>query len=140
MSAGTGIAHSEFNASQNEPCHFLQIWIVPSRRGAAPSYEQRSIDPDSVLNKLTRIAAPEPRQNEIGLLQDVQIWAARFDREEEAIHALEAGRRGWVQVAKGEVAVCGTHLKSGDAAAISDVEQIRIRTLAPAEVLLFDLP
>jgi redox-sensitive bicupin YhaK (pirin superfamily) len=139
MSAGTGIMHSEFNASYEEPCRFLQIWILPSRRAASPSYEQRAIDPASILNKLARIAAPEPRQNEIRLLQDAQIWAAHFDREEEAIHVVDAGRRAWMQVAKGEVTVCGTHLKSGDGAALTDVEQVRIRTPGPAEILLFDL-
>jgi len=139
MSAGTGIAHSEFNASQEQSCRFLQIWILPSRRAASPSYEQRAIDPESILNKLARIAAPEPRQNEISLLQDAQIWTVQFDREEEAIHVLDAGRRAWVQVTKGEVTVCGTRLKGGDGAALTDVGQVRIRALGPAEVLLFDL-
>jgi redox-sensitive bicupin YhaK (pirin superfamily) len=139
MSAGAGIEHSEFNASPGETCHFLQIWIIPSRRGVPPSYEQRAIDPESMLNKLARLAASEPRQNEIRLLQDAQIWAARFDREEEAIHTLEGGRRAWMQAVRGEISVCGTRLEQGDGAALTDLEQVRIRAPGPAEILLFDL-
>ena len=139
MSAGTGISHSEFNASRESPCHFLQIWIVPSKRGIAPSYEQKALDPDSMFNKFSRIAAPEPRETEVRLVQDAEIWAGRFDREEEAIHHLPAGRRAWIQVAKGEAAVCGEALKQGDGAAVTDVDQIRIRTHGGAEILLFDL-
>lgn len=139
MSAGAGIEHSEFNASRENPCHFLQIWILPSRRGLAPSYEQKALDPDSMTNKLARIAAPEPRETEVRLAQDAEIWAARFDREEEAIHLLAQGRRAWVQIARGEATVSRRPLKQGDAAAITDVDQIRIHTGGPAEILLFDM-
>ena len=139
MSAGTGITHSEFNASRDDRCHFLQIWIMPSQRGIAPSYEQKALDPDSMTNKLARIAAPEPRETEVRLVQDAEIWAARFDREEEAIHPLAQGRRAWVQMARGEAAVCSHPLRHGDAAAITDVDHIRIRTSGAAELLLFDL-
>lgn len=139
MSAGTGISHSEFNASRDEHCHFLQIWIVPSDRGAAPSYEQKAIDPDAMSNKLVRIAACEPRACEVRVAQDAEIWAARFDCEEEAIHPLQSGRRAWVHVAKGEASVNGELLKAGDSAGITDQEQVRIRAEGPAELLLFDL-
>lgn len=139
MSAGSGIVHSEFNASRERPCHFLQIWIVPSVRGIAPSYEQKTLDPDSTANKFARIAAPDPRETEVRLMQDAEIWAARFDREDEAIHPLAQGRRSWVQVARGEAAVCGHPLQQGDAAAITDVDNIRIRAGGPAELLLFDM-
>ncbi len=139
MSAGTGIVHSEFNASREEPCHFLQIWIVPSARGIAPSYQQTSIRPESMLNKLVRVAASAPLATEVRLLQDAEIWAAYFDREDEAIHPLAPGRRAWVQVAKGAVSVSGEDLQAGDGAALTDVDQVRIRAEGPAEVLLFDL-
>ncbi|HEY4113402.1 MAG TPA: pirin family protein [Rhizomicrobium sp.] len=139
MSAGTGIVHSEFNASREEHCHLLQIWIMPSDQGAVPSYEQKAIDPQSVANKLARIAAPEPRCNEVRLLQDAEIWAAKFDREEEAIYTLQPGRRAWIQVAKGAVTVGGEELGAGDAAAITDQDQIRIQARGPAEILLFDM-
>jgi len=139
MSAGTGIVHSEFNASREQPCHFLQIWIVPSERGIVPSYEQKTLDRESMANKFVRIAAPEPRETEVRLVQDAEIWAARFDREEEAIHPLQQGRRAWIQVARGEAAICSHPLAQGDAAAITDVDHIRIRTTGAAELLLFDM-
>jgi hypothetical protein len=140
MSAGHGIEHSEFNASPSEPCHFLQIWILPSQRGVTPSYEQKMLDVETMANKLVRIAAPDPRESEVRLLQDAEIWAARFDREEEAIHPLAPGRRAWVHVAKGDgISVSGERLSNGDSAAITDVREIQIRARGPAEVLLFDL-
>lgn len=139
MSAGTGIVHAEFNASPDEPCHLLQIWIVPSARGIEPSYEQKSIDPGTICNKLARIAAPEPRANEVRLMQDAEIWAAKFDHEEEAIHTLSPGRRAWIQVANGQIVLGGDVLVQGDAAGITDQDQIRIRTRGAAEILLFDM-
>lgn len=139
MSAGTGIVHSEFNASGVEPCHFLQIWILPSRRGIAPSYEQKTVEPEVISNRLLRIAACEPLATEVRLMQDAEIWATRFDHDEEVIHPLAPGRRAWVQIAKGEVSVNGESLRSGDGAALTDVDQVRVRASATAEILLFDL-
>ncbi|HKQ44652.1 MAG TPA: pirin family protein [Rhizomicrobium sp.] len=139
MSAGSGIVHAEFNASATETCHLLQIWIMPSKRGIAPGYEQKRIDPQSVHNHFARIAAPEPRENEVRLVQDAEIWAAKLDADVEAIHPLAQGRKAWLQVAKGEVRVNGETLKAGDAAAITDQAQITVRSKEPSEVLLFDL-
>ena len=139
MSAGAGITHSEFNASASETCHMLQIWIMPSKKGIAPGYEQKVIDPAAVRNHFARIAAPEPVANEVRLVQDAEIWAAKLGAEVEAIHALEPGRKAWLQVARGEVTVCGQTLRAGDAAAITDQEKIAVRSLTAAEVLLFDL-
>src|ERR1700761_1265137 len=139
MSAGSGIVHAEFNASATETCHLLQIWIMPSKRGIEPGYEQKAIDPESVHNRFTRIAAPDPRENEVRLVQDAEIWAARLDAEVEAIHPLAQGRKAWLQVAKGEVKLGDEVLKAGDAAAITDLQQIAVRSVAPSEVLLFDL-
>ena len=139
MSAGSGITHSEFNPSASQACHRLQIWITPSRRGIRPSYEQKAVDPDSVRNHFARIAAPDPRESEVRLVQDAEIWAATFDAGIEAIHPLAQGRRAWLQVARGEVQMVGETLKAGDAAAISDQAAIAVRSKAPSEVLLFDL-
>jgi redox-sensitive bicupin YhaK (pirin superfamily) len=139
MSAGTGITHSEFNASATETCHMLQIWIVPSRRGIEPGYEQKIIDPESVRNRFARIAAPDPRENEVRLVQDAEIWAAMLDQGVEAIHALEPGRKAWLHVARGEVKLGEETLQAGDAAAITDLGEIAIRSKAPSELLLFDL-
>ena len=139
MSAGSGIVHAEFNASPTETCHLLQIWIMPSKRGIAPGYEQKTIDADAVKNHFARIAACEPRENEVRLVQDAEIWAARLDADVEAIHTLAQGRKAWLQVAKGEISLGEETLMAGDAAAITDQTQITIRSKAPSEVLLFDL-
>ena len=139
MSAGTGITHSEFNASATETCHMLQIWIVPSKRGIPPGYEQKTIDAEAVHNHFARIAAPDPRESEVRLVQDAEIWAAKLDAGVEAIHPLAQGRKAWLQVARGEVKLGGETLKAGDAAAITDQDQIAVRSQTAAEVLLFDL-
>ncbi len=139
MSAGSGIVHAEFNASATEACHLLQIWIMPSQLGITPSYEQKKIDPETVHNRFARIAAPNPRENEVRLVQDAEIWTAKLDAEIEAIHPLAQGRKAWLQVASGEVRVDGQTLKAGDAAAITDQTQIAVRSQTAAEVLLFDL-
>jgi redox-sensitive bicupin YhaK (pirin superfamily) len=139
MSAGTGIVHSEFNPSPTETCHMLQIWIIPSKRGIAPGYEQKRIEPEAVRNHFARIAAPDPRENEVRLVQDAEIWAARLDAGVEAIHPLAQGRKAWLHVAKGEVSLGEETLKAGDAAAVTDLSRIAIKSNAPSEVLLFDL-
>ena len=139
MSAGTGITHAEFNASPNETCHLLQIWIVPSKRGIEPGYEQKSISAEAVKNHFGRIAAPEPRENEVRLVQDAEIWVAKLDADVEAIHPLAQGRKAWLQVASGEITLGEETLKAGDAAAITDLSQVTVRSKAPSEVLLFDL-
>jgi hypothetical protein len=139
MSAGAGITHAEFNASRDQPCHFMQIWIIPSKAGLAPSYEQKAIDAKAVANKLARIASSEPQPNEVRLVQDAEIWAAKLDPDVEAIHNLAPGRRAWVQVTKGEVSVDTELLSAGDGAAVTDQTQVALRSRTPAEVLLFDL-
>src|SRR5262249_37035103 len=126
MSAGSGIVHSEFNASLEQPCHFLQFWIAPSERGLAPAYEQKIIETEAGANRLTRLAAPEPRETELRLAQDAEIWTVHFDREDEVIHALAPGRRAWVHLAKGAATVCGESLEQGDGLAVSDLDQVRM--------------
>ncbi len=139
MSAGRGIVHSEFNASRERTAHLLQIWIMPSRTGLEPSYEQKAIAPESVHNKFGRIAAPDPGANEVRLVQDAQIWAAKLDAGVEASHPLGRGRRAWLQVVSGELALGDETLRSGDAAAITDADSVGLRAAKPSEVLLFDM-
>ena len=139
MSAGSGIVHAEFNASPSEVCHLLQIWIMPSQRGLAPGYEQKRIDPHAVHNHFARIAAPDPRENEVRLVQDAEIWAAKLDDGVEAIHCLAQGRKAWLHVARGEVALDDQLLRAGDAAAITDMAEIAVKSNQPSEALLFDL-
>ena len=140
MSAGTGIVHAEFNASRERPCHLLQIWIMPSKKGIEPSYEQKMIDAKAVSNHFARIAAPDPQPNEVRIVQDAEIWAAKLDKDIEAIlHNLAPGRRAWLQVARGKVSLDKETLEAGDAALINDLQQVAVRSRAPSEVLLFDL-
>ncbi|HWF65023.1 MAG TPA: pirin family protein [Rhizomicrobium sp.] len=139
MSAGAGIIHAEFNASRDQFCHFMQIWIMPSKPGLPPSYEQKAIDAKAVANKLARIASSEPQPGEVRLVQDAEIWAAKLDTDVEAIHTLAPGRRAWVQVTRGEVSVDTQLLSAGDGAAVTDQAQVALRSRTPAEILLFDL-
>ena len=139
MSAGAGVVHSEFNAFSNQPCHLLQIWIMPSKTGIPPSYEQKTIDAKAVQNHFGRIAAPDPVGSEVRLVQDAEIWVARLDAEIEAIRPLRPGRKAWLQVAKGEVTLNEQTLTAGDAAAISDQDQIAVKSNKPSELLLFDI-
>jgi redox-sensitive bicupin YhaK (pirin superfamily) len=117
----------------------VQIWIMPSQQGIAPSYEQKAIDPKAVANKFARIASSEPQPNEVRLVQDAEIWAAKLDADVEAIHNLAPGRRAWVQVTKGEVSVDTERLGAGDGAAVTDQAHVALRSRTPAEILLFDL-
>jgi redox-sensitive bicupin YhaK (pirin superfamily) len=139
MSAGRGITHAEFNASRDQVCHLLQIWIIPSRKGIEPGYEQKQIDAAAMQNHFTRIAGPDPQDNEVRLVQDAEIWVAKLDEGIEILHPLEQGRKAWLQVVKGDVSVGGESLKAGDAAAITDQSQVALRSKTAAEVLLFDL-
>ena len=139
MSAGSGIVHAEFNAYPATPCHLLQIWITPSKNGIDPGYEQKTIDAKSVSNHFGRVAAPDPIASEVRLVQDAEIWVAKLDADVEAIRPLAPGRKAWLQVAKGEVTLNDQTLRAGDAAAITDQDQIAVRSKMPSDLLLFDL-
>ena len=139
MSAGTGVTHSEFNPSQNELVHFLQIWIVPDRRGYEPSYEQKTIaDPDK-RGVLRLIAGPRGGGSAVSLHQDVRLYSVLLERDQEVVHELNAERHAWVHVARGTLQVNGTKLGAGDAAALSEPGTLEIEGLEGAEVLVFDL-
>jgi len=139
MSAGTGVTHSEFNPSPKEPVHFLQIWIVPDRRGHEPSYEQKKIaDPDK-RGVLRLIAAPRATGSAVTIHQDVLLYSVLLEREQEVIHELNADRHAWVQIARGAITVNGQALRQGDGAAISAEPTLRLVGLDPAEALVFDL-
>ncbi len=136
MSAGTGVLHSEMNASKEELVHFLQIWIMPDRRGIAPGYEQKHFEPADVRGKLRLIAAPEASNGAVTLHQDVRIYATAVDGDS-VTHRIAEGRYGWVQVTRGEVEVNGRKLVAGDGASIADERTVTIS--GKGEVLLFDL-
>jgi redox-sensitive bicupin YhaK (pirin superfamily) len=138
MSAGTGIRHSEFNASRQEPVHFLQIWVIPARRGLPPSYEQKAF-PLEKTGQLHLVASPEGRQGSLTVHQDVALYAGRLQAGDALTHELKDGRLGWLQVVAGEVELNGTRLAPGDGAAISAEASLALAAHAQAEVLLFDM-
>jgi hypothetical protein len=139
MSAGTGILHSEYNPSRDEPVHFLQIWIEPNVRGIAPSYEQRHIAPEEKRGRLRLIASPDGRVGSVRIHQDAALFASVMDGADEITHALARGRRAYVHVARGRVRVNGEALQEGDALKISDEARVELTGASRAEVLLFDL-
>jgi redox-sensitive bicupin YhaK (pirin superfamily) len=139
MSAGSGVTHSEYNASKTEPVHFLQIWLVPSERGIKPSYEQRAFSSESKQGRLRVVAAPDGRDGSVTLHTDAVLYAGLFEPGERAELELADNRRAWVQVARGQVRIDGSVLKAGDGAAISQETKLVIEGVEPAEVLVFDL-
>ena len=139
MSAGTGVTHSEFNASASEPVHFLQIWILPGRPGGKPGYEQKAFPEAERKGKLRLVAAPDGRDGSVTINQDVALYAGLLSAGETVRQPLVAGRHAWVHVARGQIEIGGEHLESGDAAAISDARGLELTGRGSSEVLLFDL-
>jgi len=139
MSAGTGVMHSEFNASRSEPVHFLQIWIVPDRRGITPGYEQKHFPPEQRQGQLRLIASPDAADGSLKIHQDARVYTTLLGKGQTVSHPLAAGRYLWVQVARGQVRMGDVVLSAGDGAAISDERSVTLTGDEPAEVLLFDL-
>ena len=140
MSAGTGIRHSEYNASKTDPVHFLQIWILPERDGIEPGYEQRSFPTEERRGRLRLVASRDGRDGSVTVHQDADLYGSVLGEGERVAHTLSPGRQAWVQVARGGVTVNGTRLEQGDGAAISAEEKLEIAgTAAGSEILLFDL-
>jgi quercetin 2,3-dioxygenase len=139
MSAGTGVEHSEFNASQSEPAHFLQIWIIPEKRGIKPSYEQKSVPLEERRGKLRLVAAPDAPEGAVTLHEDARVYVANLAPGERVSHDIAPGRGVWVQVARGIVGLNGTELREGDGAALEDEARAEIEADTDAEILLFDL-
>ena len=142
MSAGSGILHSEFNASQTEPVHFLQIWVQPATQHGTPDYAQAAFDPEARRARLQLWLSPDGADGSLSWRQDARLFGVRLAAGEAVEHALAPGRRAWVQVARGAIEVDGTPLRTGDGAAVSGAEKFSLRGRGPdvAEVLLFDLP
>jgi redox-sensitive bicupin YhaK (pirin superfamily) len=140
MSAGRGVRHSEFNPSRDRAVHFLQIWIIPSEQGIPASYEQSHLTEDQRRGKLALLAAPAGKGGAVVIHQDARVYAGLFDGSETAALPIEPGRRTYVHVARGSVAVNGKALGAGDAAMLEDEREVRIGGGNQAEVLVFDLP
>jgi redox-sensitive bicupin YhaK (pirin superfamily) len=137
MTAGRGVTHSEYNPSQTEAVHFLQIWILPERHRLLPRYEQRMLDAGG--GRLRLVASPDGRDGSLVVHQDAALLAARLGAGERVEHRLRPGRHAWVQIAAGAIELNGTALGQGDGAAISDESQLVLRGTEPSELLLFDL-
>jgi hypothetical protein len=144
MSAGTGVTHSEFNHSSNEPVHLLQIWILPERRGIEPGYEQIEVPADEKQGRLRLIASRDGGNGSVTIHQDARIYASLLAPEQRVEHALAPGRHAWVQVVGGTVDLNGQTLAAGDGAALSDESTVTLTaghggSEGDVELLLFDL-
>jgi redox-sensitive bicupin YhaK (pirin superfamily) len=139
MRAGTGVTHSENNASKTEPVHFLQIWVMPDSRGLAPHYDQKPFDAGLATRGFVLLSSPDGRAGSIQVQQDVTLWVTRLAAGQERSHALAAGRHAWVHVARGSVTLNGHSLGEGDGVALSSEPAVELLGRGDAEVLLFDL-
>ncbi len=141
MTAGTGVTHSEVNPSDEEPLHLLQIWLLPDRRGHAPSYEQKAFPDEERRGRLRLVASPDGASGSLSIHQDARVYASLLAKGQEVEHRLASGRGAWVQVARGEVALGGQVLRAGDGASLEGQETLRIAGAGDgeAELLLFDL-
>jgi redox-sensitive bicupin YhaK (pirin superfamily) len=139
MSAGTGITHSEFNPSGDEPVHLYQIWLFPERRGIEPSYEQKRFPEEERHNRQRLVASRDAAEGSLRIHQDARIYLSTLDNGRELSIKLSPGRHAWLQVLRGVVSLNGTKLTTSDGAAVSDEGTLNISADADAEVLLFDL-
>ena len=140
MSAGTGVTHSEFNHSKSDLVHFLQIWILPERERARPSYEEKHFSDADKRGRLKLLCSRDGRDGSVVIHQDVTLHSALLESGESVEHAIANGRRAWVQVARGQVRVNGETLSAGDGGALTAEPSVGITGIDSAEVLLFDLP
>ena len=139
MTAGTGVRHSEFNASDEDPVHFLQIWILPEKNGLEPSYEQKAFTAEDKRGQLRLVGSRDGRDGTVTIHQDVDLYASLLDDGESVSHRFAEGRYGWLQVARGSVRLDGNVLTAGDGVALKDASQIKIDGVDDAEILLFDM-
>lgn len=139
MTAGSGVSHSEFNPSDAEPVHFLQIWIQPGQDDLTPGYEQREFPEAERRAKLRLVASPNGSDGSVTIHQDVRVYDSLLAVEEEVSYQLDRHRHAWIQVVKGGIIVNGTPLGTSDGAAISEETILTIAATKDAEILLFDL-
>lgn len=139
MSAGTGVRHSEYNASDTETVNFLQIWIVPDKTGVTPVYEQKDFS-EGMNGQLCLVASADGKEGSLIIHQDVRLYIARLDDGDEVAHSIGSTRVVFLHVAKGDVMVNGVELSGGDGVTIVDEDGVAIRANSISEILLFDLP
>jgi len=139
MRAGTGVTHSEFNASASEPVHFLQIWIVPDASGLRPRYDQKPFDSKAAAERFVLLAAKDGRDGAIEVHQDVALWMTRLGKGETRALPLAHGRQAWVHLARGAARVNGHPMEEGDGAALTGGGAVDAQGTGDAELLVFDL-
>lgn len=139
MSAGTGVTHSEFNASSENPVHLYQIWILPDAKGHRPRYAEKKIG-GGRNGALALVASGDGRDGSIEINQDTDLYASIVKEGDDLTHGFANGRYGWLQIAKGGIELPeGSIMQAGDGARIDGEEQLAFRALADSEILLFDL-
>jgi len=139
MTAGTGVRHSEFNHSQSEIVHLLQIWILPETQALDPGYEEKSFDRGDKTNRLRLIGSRDGRDGSLTIHQDMDLYATCLMAGARLVHTFEPDRQGWLQIVAGKISVDATSLSTGDGAAISELSRVNIKADSDAEVLLFDM-
>ena len=139
MTAGTGVRHSEYNASDTDPVHFLQIWIMPEKDGLEPSYEQTTFSKEDKQGRLRLVGSRDGREGSHTIHQDADLYASLLGAEDAVSYELGDGRNGWVQVARGSVRLNGNELAAGDGVALKGAQSLTIDGLDDAEILLFDM-
>jgi quercetin 2,3-dioxygenase len=139
MSAGTGIHHSEFNPSQTEPLHLLQIWILPDQQGLSPRYEQKAFCPEEKRGQLRLVAAKDGRNGAVTIHQDVDIYSSILEPGDVVNYHVKPNRYAWLQIAEGIATLHGEELRAGDGVQINSEEKLEISTNIGTELLLFDL-
>lgn len=140
MTAGTGVTHSEFNASAEEPVHLLQIWILPDKKNLEPGYEQKAMGELPQKGSWTLVASPPGKEGGLTVHQDVRLWRAALEKGKGASLAVARGRHLWIQVARGAVTLNGKSLAVGDGASFRQTTSLTVKAQNPADVLVFDLP
>ncbi len=139
MTAGTGITHSEFNPSSDEPVHLYQIWLFPDRKGHTPSYEQKRFPDEQLHNSLRVVASPDAEEGSLAIHQDAKIFLSKLDAGQSVEHPVAESRHAWLQLLRGKVTLNGQSLDTSDGAAVSDERLLKIEADGDAEIMLFDL-
>lgn len=139
MSAGTGVTHSEYNHSESDTVHFIQIWILPNGKGLQPRYDQKMYSDEEKQGKLRLIVSQDGRDGSVSINQDVNLYAAKLDAGQKIDSAIAPNRHAWVQVIQGQLTLNGLLLNTGDGAAVSNESKLVVEAKEAAEILLFDL-
>lgn len=139
MTAGTGVRHSEFNHSETEAVHLLQIWILPEELSLQPGYEQQHFDREDKLNQWRLIASSDGRDSSMRVHQAVDLYASVLEVGKKLQHSFASGHSGYLQIVSGTMIANGEQLEAGDGAAIDDVNELMVESASEAEAILFDM-